>query len=132
MTAMLPTNPVAELVGTSVATIQPSATLRQAVDAFAADSVGLLVMVDPSGVQGVVSERDIINALADGIDLDIERVRDVATLDLLTVDEQASVLDAARAMAAAEIRHIAVARDGVVTGVLSIRDILNVLVQAAD
>lgn len=132
MTAILPTNPVAELVDTSVATIQPSATLREAVDAFAADSVGLLVMVDASGVQGVVSERDIINALADGIDLDIERVRDVATLDLLTVDEQASVLDAARAMAAAEIRHIAVARDGVVTGVLSIRDILNVLVQAAD
>lgn len=130
MTSVQPTDPVEMLGGKPVATIPPAATLSQAVEAFAADNVGLLVVVDPAGVQGVLSERDIVNALADGVDLEIERVRDVATLDLLTIDERASVLEAARAMAAAEIRHIAVARKGVVTGVLSIRDVLAVLIEA--
>ena len=132
MASILPTDPVEALIGKPVATIEPSATLRDAVDAFAADNVGLLVVVDPTGVQGVLSERDIVNAIADGVELELERVRDVATLDLLTIDEQSSVIEAARAMAAAEIRHIAVARKGVVTGILSIRDVLAVMLEAHD
>ncbi len=126
-------DPIRALTGDPVATILPSATLRDAATAMAADGVGLLVVVDPSGVRGVISERDIVNALADGLDLDEERVRDSSSLDVLTVDEDVTILDAARTMVDAQIRHVAVARREVVYDVVSIRDVLSVVIaQQAD
>jgi len=123
------TDPVSGLVGDPVATIGPTATLRAAAEAMASDSVGLLVVVDTRGVLGVISERDIVTAVADGADLDDERVRDRIVDDIVTVDEGASVADAAATMAAAEIRHLAVSRRGDIYGVVSVRDIVNVLLE---
>lgn len=124
---MLPTDPVSELIGTPVATISPTATLRQAAEALVADDVGLLVVVDPGGVRGVISERDVLAAVADDLDLDEERVLDAASTDVISVETDTSVLEAARTMAGAGIRHLAVNQRGVTTGVLSIRDVLGIL-----
>jgi CBS domain-containing protein len=118
---------IGRLVSPAVATIGPTATLRAAVDAMAADRLGLLVVVDANGPSGVIGERDIVMAVADALDLDEERVRDHATLDVVSVDEQVSVLEAARMMADAEIRHLGVERDGALFGVVSVRDVLRVL-----
>jgi CBS domain-containing protein len=132
MPDLTPTDPVESLVGGPVATIRPTATLREAAESLAADGVGLLVVVDASGVRGVLSERDIVHAIAEDLDLTIERVLDSATTDLLTIDETASITAAAQAMSKAEIRHLAITRKGVVTGVVSIRDVVNVLLDAQD
>ncbi|MEX2486468.1 MAG: CBS domain-containing protein [Nitriliruptoraceae bacterium] len=131
MQPLMATDPIRHLTGDPVATILPSSTLRDAATELAADGIGLLVVVDPSGVRGVLSERDIVRAIAEGIDLDVERVRDVASLDVQSVDENTSILDTARRMIDAEIRHIAVSRRDVVYDVVSIRDVLNVLVNDA-
>lgn len=120
-------DPIAQLVPKAVSTVRPTATLFEAAATMASDGVGLLVLVDPSGVGGVISERDIVAAIADGRDLELERVRDVATTDLLTVEEDVSVLEAARAMRDADVRHLTVARKGVITGVVSMRDVVKVL-----
>ena len=122
-------DPVGSLVGAPVATIRPTATLRQAATALAADTVGLLVVVDPRGVHGVLSERDLVTAVVDNADLDDTRVRDYASSELVQVEEDASVLDAAAVMSRAQIRHLAIARRGVVTGVVSVRDVLDVLLE---
>ncbi len=122
-------DPVERLVGAPVATIRPTATLREAAVALAADSVGLLVVVDPHTVRGVLSERDLVAAIADDVDLDDARVRDHASTELVQVDERASIVDAAEAMAQAQVRHLAVARDGTVTGIVSVRDIVHVLLE---
>ena len=124
---MLPTDHVGELIGDPVATIHPTATLREAAEAMMADDVGLLVVVDPGGVRGVISERDVMRAVADDLDLDDERVLDTASTDVISVEEDASILEAARTMAGAGIRHLAVRRRGVTTGVVSIRDVLGIL-----
>jgi CBS domain-containing protein len=121
---------VGRLMSPAVATIHPTATLSAAVEAMAADRLGLLVVTDAAGVTGVISERDIIVALAEMTDLDDARVRDHCADDIVAVDEGASVEDAAHAMADAEIRHLAVTRDGAVVGVVSVRDVLKVLLSA--
>lgn len=121
-------DPIGRLVGDPVATIRPTATLREAAHALAADAVGLLVVVDARGVRGVISERDVVTAIADDVDLDDSRVRDYATSDVVQVEEAASVFEAAAMMRDAQTRHLAVARRSVVTGVVSIRDIVTVLV----
>ncbi|MFP4634851.1 MAG: CBS domain-containing protein [Nitriliruptoraceae bacterium] len=120
-------DPIGSLIGAPVATIRPSDTLRAAATELAADRVGLLVVVDARGVHGVLSERDVIAAISDDADLDDARVRDHATEQIVQVEEDVSVLDAAAAMSDAEVRHLGVSRDGVTVGVVSVRDILEVL-----
>ncbi len=125
----VPSDPILRLVGDPVATIRPTATLREAASALAADGVGLLVAVDPAGVRGVFSERDLVHAIADELDLDVERVRDHASTEVVSVEETDTIAAAAQVMADAEIRHLTVARRGVIHGVVSIRDVLNVLLR---
>jgi CBS domain-containing protein len=125
-------DPVRTLMAPIVATIAPTATLREAATALAADAVGLLVVVDARGVRGVLSERDIVLAISEDQDLTEARVRDHASTDLVQVDESASILDAAAAMSAAELRHIAVTRSEQVIGVISARDVVAVLASQGD
>jgi CBS domain-containing protein len=119
---------IGELVSPSVATILPTATLRTAAEAMAADGLGLLVVAEATGPVGVLSERDVVNAIAEDLDLAEERVRDHCSDEIVAVDAEASIDDAARAMADAQIRHLAVTRDGQVVGVVSVRDVLRILV----
>jgi CBS domain-containing protein len=111
-----------------VATILPTATLRAAVDAMVADGLGLLVVTGATGPIGVLSERDILAAVADDRTLDEERVKDHCSGDIVGVDFDATVEDAARGMSDAQIRHLAVTREGQLVGVVSVRDVLRVLV----
>lgn len=125
-------DPVRALMGAVVATVAPTATLREAASGLAADGVGLLVVVDARGVRGVISERDIVTAVTENLDLDDARVRDHASTELVQVDEQASIIDAAVAMATAEVRHLAITQGGQVVGVISVRDIVKVLAEQAE
>jgi len=118
---------IGTLVSPAVATIGSTTTLKQAADTMAEDGLGLLVVADADGPVGVLGERDIIVAIAQELDLAEERVRDHCANDIVSVDEDASVAEAARAMADAQIRHLAVTRDGAVVGVVSVRDVLRVL-----
>ena len=120
-------DPIGGLVSDPVAAIKPTATLLDAADALASEGLGLLVVVDGGGVRGVLSERDIITAIAERVDLDTARVRDHASTELVHVEEDATVLEAAAEMASAEVRHLAVARRGVVVGVVSVREVIQAL-----
>ena len=127
MSPVRQTDPVGSLLSPAVATVEPTATLREAAEEMAADRLGLLVVTNANGMIGVISERDVVAALADGADLDVERVRDHASDRVVTVDADLSVAEAARLMADAEIRHLAVMRDDDVAGVVSVRDLLVAL-----
>jgi CBS domain-containing protein len=131
MLGIRPSDPIGTMVSTPVATVRPTATLREAARLLAADRVGLLVVIDHRGVRGVLSERDLVTAIADGEDVEVERVADFLVDDLVTVDEKVSVEDSARTMSEAELRHLTVARDGEVIGVVSIRDVVAALLEDA-
>lgn len=122
---------VGSLLGGPIATIRPTATLREAAEAMTADELGLLVVCDPGGMRGVLSERDVVRASAAAADLDVERVRDHASPDVITLPERAGVAAAAGAMLEADVRHLVVTRDGRPVGVVSVRDLLPLLVGAA-
>lgn len=129
MAAVRLNDPVERLVDASVATISPSATLRDAADALAAGSIGLLVVVDPHRVVGVLSERDLVVAMADGAVLAEERIRDHVSDHPVGVDASRSILDAAAAMVAAEVRHLTITRNGTVVGVISMRDVVAAVLE---
>lgn len=120
-------DPVGTLMAPVVATVLPTATLREAAESMIADGLGLLVVVDTGGPTGVLSERDIVAAVTDDLDLTEERVRDHCASEIVSITDGATVADAALAMADAQIRHLAVTRDGAIVGVVSVRDVLRSL-----
>lgn len=65
--------------------------------------------------------------VAAGADLDEVQVRDLMTVDTVTVTVDDTVCTAAEVMLEAGVRHIPVLRDGRPVGMLSIRDLLAVL-----
>ncbi|WP_243675651.1 CBS domain-containing protein [Vulcanisaeta distributa] len=76
--------------------INDKARVKDAIDLMSKENIGLLVIVNSSGKPiGVISERDIIKALANGVDLNA-RVTDVGTVgNLVTISPKDSVYRAA-------------------------------------
>lgn len=105
----------------------PDTTLRDLTALLAENDIGAVLVRGTGGdVAGVISERDVIRALADGADPDVDRASDHMTYEVETVGASAAVADLARTMLAGGIRHVPVADDeGKVLGVLSMRDVLS-------
>lgn len=117
--------PVADLARLGTVHVRSAATLREAADILAGNAIGLLVVRRGALVVGVLSERDIVRALAEGADVDDVRVSEVMTEDLAGLDLSATVRDAVAAMVANGVRHLLVRGEGHVVGMVSSRDLLQ-------
>ena len=108
-------------------TALPKESIREAAAKMARHNIGLLVLVDesdPNKIVGVVSERDIVRAIAERGDLDMQ-VGDIATRNVVTVDVSDPLWKAAKLMVSRRIRHVVVTEGGKLYGVISIRDLIS-------
>ncbi len=116
---------VEALIKRAPVTISSSATIRQAAEVFAREKVGLLVVassVSPVKAEAVISERDVVRAVAKGTQLSAQ-LDTVATKKLVSVKRSDRPSKAVRLMMENGIRHLVVENDdGTLFGVLSIRD----------
>jgi CBS domain-containing protein len=109
-----------------VLTIGPDHTLRQAAAQMAKRRVGAAVVLDPEGNgPGILTERDILESVAEGQDPATERVADHLTADLVFASPEWSLEEAAVAMVKGGFRHLVVIDGGEPTGVLSVRDVVR-------
>jgi len=106
-------------------TISGNATIKQAAEVFAREKIGLLVVAtstSPAKALSVISERDVVRAVADGTSLS-SKLETVATKKLVSVRRSDMPSKAVRLMMDNGIRHLVVENDdGSLFGVLSIRD----------
>lgn len=107
-----------------VVKMAPATTLRAAAQMIADASVGCILVGDGDRVEGVVSERDIVRAVANDLDLDTATLADVESTRLVWADPEASIDDVAQEMMQDYVRHILVGRDGQAEGVVSMRDVI--------
>ncbi|HSK26242.1 MAG TPA: CBS domain-containing protein [Jiangellales bacterium] len=123
--------PVRTVMVWPLATVHDDDTLRDAARALTEEEVGaLLVVRREDRLIGLVSERDLVHAIAQDADLDEVVCGDVMALATISVAPDDTVAEAARLMSEARVRHLPV-RDGErVVGMLSIRDVLDVLLAA--
>lgn len=116
---------VEALIKRSPVTISPSATIRQAAEVFAREKIGLLVVatsVSPVKAQAVISERDVVRAVAKGTPLTAQ-LDTVASKKLISLKRSDRPSKAVRLMMDNGIRHLIVENDdGTLFGVISIRD----------
>jgi len=110
--------------------VKVGSPVSEAVRLMAENNVGLVVVVnspEDMRVLGVISERDVIKALAKGVDISRAVVEQVGTMgNIATVKYYDDVTKIAQLMNERRIRHVVVVDDeGRVMGVVSIRDLLR-------
>lgn len=116
---------ISTVIGDEPVVIASTTTLREAARQLSRAGVGLIVVGSTEEVEGVVSERDIVGAVATGADLDTTTVADVETkdhLDWATADS--TIAEVADEMMRDYVRHILVTNGSKLIGVVSMRDLL--------
>ena len=117
---------VSEGMSTVVLTIGPEHTLRDAARAMAERNVGAAIVLDPEQPgPGILTERDVLQAIGTGKSPDSERVADHLSSNLTFAEPAWSLERAAEAMVRGGFRHLVVVDGGETTGVLSMRDIVR-------
>jgi len=108
-------------------TATQEATLLDVVKIMATHNVGLVAVVDEAGRPlGVVSERDVIRALASGVQLSAKAIEVGTRGNLLTAKADEDVYSVVKKMRERGTRHILVVDDaGKLVGVVSIRDLVE-------
>ena len=107
--------------------LQRNATLQETVRIMAERNVGLLPIVDDEGRPlAVISERDVIRALAVGASLDDPALAAARREPLITVTPDVDVHEALVKMRRGGVRHLLVVnKEGQLVGVVSIRDFMR-------
>ena len=113
--------------GRAVETVRPDTKLMDVARKLAAKRIGAIVVTDRRGeVAGIVSERDIIRALAtEGPDSLEWPVAQVMTHDVLTCRDADTIDHLMGLMTARRFRHLPVVNDGALSGIVSIGDVVK-------
>jgi CBS domain-containing protein len=113
--------------GKSVVTIHPDATIERAVAVLRLRGIGALVVSDDGEkVAGILSERDIVDALGQyGGELLSVSVSEVMTCPVVTCEPDDSVAELMAEMTNRRIRHFPVMEDGRLVGIVSIGDLVK-------
>jgi CBS domain-containing protein len=118
---------VLRIKGARVVTVTPDATVRHLLNVLAEHHIGAVVVSqDGSAIEGIVSERDIVRALAErGPTIVSEPVTAIFTADVLTVGPDTQLEDVMRIMTERRVRHLPVVTDGALSGLVSIGDVVK-------
>jgi predicted transcriptional regulator len=120
------------LVARPVVYVHVNDSLRHLATTLVEESIGAALVRGPHGAIGLVSERDVTRALAEGANPNTTTVEDIMSDELVTVEPNTDLYDAVHRMLEAEVRHLPVVDDGVATGMVSARDALRALVREHD
>jgi CBS domain-containing protein len=113
--------------GGSVGTIRPDTDVRHLCDKLAELRVGAMVVSeDGSRILGIVSERDVVRAVAAAGDPALKRtVAEIMTADVVTCSPSDRIGDLMIMMTENRVRHLPVTEDGKMVGIVSIGDVVK-------
>ena len=113
-------------MSSTVLTVGPQHTLREAARLMSQRKVGAAVVVDPDAPgAGIITERDLMESVGAGQDPDSERVGNHQSSSLVFAAPDWSLEEAAVAMVRGNFRHLVVTDGGDIVGVLSVRDVVR-------
>jgi CBS domain-containing protein len=113
---------VAELMTKDVLTVEPSDTIGEAAEKMYAANVGAVVVVeDMVRIVGIITERDLLRAVAHRARAAEARVRQWMTENPLTIAPETEIDEAAKIMFERSFRHLPVVKDGRPLGIVSLR-----------
>jgi CBS domain-containing protein len=116
---------VSDLQHHELFTAQADENLDVAADRMSWHQVGALPVLEGQHLVGIITERDLTTALAEGANPAMIPVSDYMTPAPEVLGPDSELADAAHVMLELGIRHLPVVRSGQVVGVLSMRDVLD-------
>ena len=106
--------------------IAPDASVYQAIEMMADKQVGALLVMDKRVLKGIISERDYARkVILQGHSSRDTTVADIMTSPVIFISREHTVGDCMRIVTKNRIRHLPVLREGEVTGMISIGDLVN-------
>jgi CBS domain-containing protein len=91
---------------------------------------GSLLVMDGQNLVGIITERDVLKVVARGLDPNTTSIKEVMTTDVVTIEPNTRLKEAAKLMASKWIRHLPVVEGTKVVGIVSQRDLTGVLAGA--
>ena len=131
---MLPTvwTKVNEVATREPVVVPPQTSLRVAAEVMYQHSIGAVLVGTGKGLMGILSERDVVSALASGADPDGATVAGAMSHDVVSLRAHDTLYDAAVDMLDLGIRHVPVVDEwGALLGMVSVRDLLRPLLTAS-
>ena len=114
---------IRDLVVRDLVTVGPAHTLAQAAKLMNAKRVGSAIVLTEES-PGILSERDVLRAVADGVDPTAATVADYMTWNAIVATSELDTMEAARTMLEHGFRHLLVIDGDQEVGILSIRDLV--------
>jgi CBS domain-containing protein len=113
---------VAEVMNTDVLAVDPTASIGEAAEKMIEGGVGaVVVMEDGVRLTGIITERDLLRAVAQRARAAEARVRQWMTESVITIEPDTPIEEAAKMMFERNFRHLPVSRDGRLLGIVSLR-----------
>lgn len=117
---------VRDAMSTQVITVGPGLSLQSAAQVMSDKNIGSVVIIDPeSEGPGILTERDIVRAVAHGADLATVPTSDFLTADATFAAPGWTLEEASEAMRRGGFRHLVVVEGSEILGMLSMRDIVK-------
>ena len=112
--------------GHQIQSVEPEVTLSAAIKILAERKIGAVLVMSKGRIEGILSERDIVRALADlGAAVLGEPVSAVMTRKVVSCRQSDTVAAIMETMTLGKFRHLPVIEDGRVVGLISIGDIVK-------
>jgi len=116
---------IADIMKPDVKSTSPGDTFANVARLLHDNAISSVVVMDGDRLAGIVTERDLVNLVAEGLDPRTTKVGDRMSTNLDTVEPRSDIAEAAEHMARLRIRHLPVVDKGKLVGIISIRDLTN-------
>ncbi len=116
---------LAEIVKPNFITVAPEDTLGEVAEKMNQQNVGAVIVRDYGRLIGILTERDMLRAMASRVHTSDARVRQWMTADPITASPEMPLDDAAQVMLDHGFRHLPVVDGSTVLGVVSLRRVLG-------
>ncbi|MBS0638227.1 MAG: CBS domain-containing protein [Acetobacteraceae bacterium] len=115
----------------TIVAVEPSATILEIAEVISSRRIGAVLVLDAAGgVAGIVSERDVVKALAAQKEKALTlRADSLMTRNVTTATSATTVVQAMNIMDAGYFRHLPVVNNGKLEGIISIRDLVRYRIQ---
>lgn len=117
--------------GNTIVSVQPTTLLPELASTIASRRIGAVLVLDDDGnLTGIVSERDVVKALANyGAAVQTMSAGDIMTRTVTTVTPKTTIIEAIELMDRGYFRHLPVLDNGTLLGIISVRDVARARIE---
>lgn len=115
---------IRNLVGGTATVCGPDLTVGEAAQVMVDERIGSLGVIESGALVGIFTDRDVLRAVAAGVDCSSDLVESWMTPDPDSLTPDVAVSDAADWLMATGYRHLPVVEGGQLLGIVSIKDVL--------